>query len=275
MIARPFALFVAAIFLGITPAQAQRLPVDDSLGAFVGIDSRLVWRAVTLSDGIGLHTGVAVPLSSLARGLQLELRGWTALENRDRFRNGDQYAASAHYQIPLQRSPASTSLIVLFTEYLTPHSAISRDHSEEFGLTLLHTFLIPQQGIRTIRTALDVAKDVGYRHTTWVHASAAASLGTTIIKVDTTAQTETRHTIMATLIAGLSASDLGGSPSVVKGPDFGFHAAELELDLEHRLGNPERSFATSTTLRFGILSRAERVGPDVGWVGLRESILFF
>lgn len=271
---RSVVLLVAA-GLATSPAGAQRLPVDDSLGAFVGVDSRLIWRAVTLADGLGLQSGVSVPLRSLARGLQLELRGSTALENRDRFRTGDQYAASVHYQIPLQRPPASTSLILLFTEYLTPHSLISKDHSEELGLSLLHDFRIPQQGIRTIRTALDVAKDIGYRHTTWLHGSAAASLGTTIIKIDTTAQTETRHTIMATLIAGLSASDLGGSPSGLAGPDFGFHAAELELDLEHRLGNPERSFATSTTLQFGILSRAARVGPDVGWVGLRESILFF
>jgi hypothetical protein len=274
MIARSLVVLVAA-GLAITPAGAQRLPVDDSLAAFVGIDSRLLWRAVTLADGVGLQSGVSVPLRSFARGLQLELYGWTALESRDRFRFGDQYSASVHYQIPLQRPPASTSLILLFTEYLTPHSLISRDHSEEIGLSLLHTFRIPTAGVRTIRTALDVAKDIGYRHTTWLHGSAAASFGTTIIKVDTTAQTETRHTIMATLIAGLSASDLGGSPSGQAGPEFGFNAAELELDLEHRLGNPERSFATSTTLRFGILSRAERVGPDIGWVGLRESILFF
>jgi hypothetical protein len=274
VISRSLVLFVGA-GLAITPAGAQRLPVDDSLAAFVVIDSRLLWRAVTLADGLGLQTGVAVPLRPLARGLQLELRGWTALESRDRFKLGDQYAVSAHYQIPLQRPPASTSLILLYTEYLTPHSQVSPHHSEELGLSLLHDFRIPQQGIRTIRTALDVAKDIGHRHTTWLHGSAAASLGTTIIKVDTTAQTETRHTIMATLIAGLSASDFGGSPSGQAGTEFGFEAAELELDLEHRLGDPERSFATSTTVRFGILSRAARIGPDIGWVGLRESILFF
>jgi hypothetical protein len=274
VIQRVLRLLIAAS-LATTPAEAQRLPVDDSLGAFVGVDSRLLWRAATLADGFGLQSGAAVPLRSLVRGLQLELHGWTALENRDRFKHADQYAASVHYQIPLRRPPASTSLILLYTEYLTPHSRISPHHSEELGLSLLHDFRIPQQGIRTIRTALDVAKDIGHRHTTWLHGSAAASLGTTIIKVDTTAQTETRHTIMATLIAGLSASDQGRSPLTQSDSDFGFDAAELELDLEHRLGNPERSFATSTTLRFGILSRAERVGPDIGWVGLRESILFF
>ena len=273
MIKRSLVVLLAA---GVaTPAGAQPLPVDDSLGAFVGIDSRLLWRAVTLADGLGLQSGASVRLSSLARGLQLELRGSTALESRDRFRYGDQYAASMHYQIPLQRPPASTSLVVLFTEYLTPHSAISRDHSEELGLSLLHTFRIPAAGVRTIRTALDAAKDIGYRHTTWLHGSAALSFGTTIIKVDTTAQTETRHTIMAILIAGLSASDLGGGPSGLASADFGFHAADLELDLEHSLGNPERPFATTSTLRFGLISRSSRVGPDIGWVGLRESILFF
>ena len=274
MITRSLVLLIAA-GLAITPAGAQRLPVDDSLAAFVGVDSRLLWRAVTLADGVGLQSGVSVPLRSLVRGLQLELRGWTALESRDRFRDGDQHTASVHYQIPLQRAPGSTSLILLFTEYLTPNSRLSPHHSEELGLSLLHNFRIPQAGVRTIRTAIDVAKDIGRRHTTWLHGSAAASLGTTIIKVDTTAQTETRHTIIATLIAGLSASDLGSSPSGQGGSDFGFDAAELELDLEHRLGNPERSFATSTTLRVGILSRAARVGPDIGWIGLRESILFF
>ncbi len=274
MITRSLVLFVAA-GLAITPAGAQRLPVDDSIAAFVGLDSRLLWRAVTLADGVGLQSGVSIPLRPLARGLQLELRGWTALESRDRFRYGDQYAAGVHYQIPLRRPPGSTSLILLFTEYLTPHSRISKHHSEELGLSLLHDFRIPQQGVRTIRTTIDVAKDIGRRHTTWLHGSAAASFGTTIIKFDTTAQTETRHTIMATLIAGLSASDFSGSPSGQAVSEFGFDAAELELDLEHRLGNPERSFATSTTLRFGFLSRAARIGPDIGWIGIRESILFF
>ena len=268
-------LVLLATCLAVIRAGAQPLPIKDSIGGFVGIDSRLLWRAVTLADGWGLQSGASVRLPSLARGLQLELRGWTALENRDRFRFGDLYSASVHYQIPFQPPPASTSLIVLFTEYLTPNSPLSRDHSEEIGLTLLHTFRIPTAGVRTIRTALDVAKDVGSRHTTWLHGTAAASFGTTIIKVDPTAGTETRHTIMAILIAGLSASDAGGGPSVLARQDFGFDAAELELDLEHGLGNPERPFATTTTLRFGFLSRAERIGPDIGWIGLRESILFF
>ena len=274
MIARSLVVLLATS-VAITPAEAQRLPVNDSLGAFVGVDSRLLWRAITLADGWGLQSGASVPLRALARGLQLEVHGWTALENRDRFRFGDQYSASVHYQIPFQPPPASTSLVVLFTEYLTPNSPLSRDHSEEIGLSLLHTFRIPTAGVRSIRTALDVAKDVGYRHTTWLHGSAAASFGTTIIKVDPTAGTETRHTIMAILIAGLSASDAGGSQSGLAGSDFGFDAAELELDLEHGLGNPERPFATTTTLRFGLLSRSDRIGPDIGWVGLRESILFF
>ncbi len=271
---RPLLLFIATA-LTISPARAQRLPVDDSLGAFIGLDSRLIWRSITLADGIALETGIGVPLRQIARGLQLELRGWTTLENRDRFRDGDQYAGSLHYQIPLRRPPGATSLVLLYTEYWTPNSDPLAQHSEEFGLKLLHDFRIPAAGVRTIRTEIEAAKDVGRRHTEWVRGSAAASLGTTIIKVDTVTASETRHTIMLTLIAALSVSDLNGSASGQGGAEFGFDSGELELDLEHRLGNPAKPFAISSTLRFAYVSRAARIGPDIGWVGLRESILFF
>lgn len=263
-----------ATILSISSVGAQPLPVDDSLAAFVGVDSRLLWRAVTLADGAGLEAGISLPLRPILRGLQLELRGWTAIQNRDRFRDGDQYAGSLHYQIPLQRAPGATSLVLLYTEYWTPTNRIAPHHTEEVGLKLLHDFRIPQEGIRTIRTELDAEKDVGRRLTNWIRASAAASLGTTIIKVDSTANTETRHTIQATLIAAISASDLNHSTETA-GPEFGFDTGELEFDLEHRLGSPTRSFAISSTLRFGFLSRATRIGPDIGWVGLRESILSF
>ncbi len=79
------------------------------------------------------------------------------------------------------------------------------------------------------------------------------------------------------LTEGDSWFDYPPHPNIVDWLEAEGHWAikRLEFDLEHRLGSPIRSFAISSTLRFGFLSRATRIGPDIGWVGLRESILFF
>jgi hypothetical protein len=163
----------------------------------------------------------------------------------------------------------------MFTEYLTPHSYISEHYTEEVGLKLTHDFRIPQQGIRTIRTTLEAQKDIGRRLSTFIRGSAAATLGTTIIHVDTVSQKETRHTIQLNLITALSASDYARTPSGQAGTEFGFDGAELELDLEHRIGSPTQSFAITSTLRFGFLARTDRLGPNIGWLGVRESVLSF
>lgn len=262
---------VLAICLGLAavPAAAQRLPIDDSLGISASLNSRLLWRGITLADAAGLETGLAIPLRPILRGLQLEVQGWTSIAERSQFRQTDQYAGSLHYQIPLRRPPRSVSLVLLYTEYLRPNADQPLDHSEEIGAKALVDFVLPQFGIRTIQTELETARDIGRTRTSWVHGAATISIGTTIDRV------ETVHTISAILKSAVSASDLSGPMMSKNRTAFGWRTAELELQLEHRLSGPARSFALTSAVRLGVVLRPADFGPDIGWTGLRESILFF
>lgn len=269
---KSLALAIVACAGSVASLEAQRLPVDDSLGVSAGLSSRLLWRGLTLSDAAGLETGASLPLRGVARGLQLELRGWTALADRDRFRDGDQYAAALHYQIPLRGVPHPASLVLRFAEYWNP--GIDRiapgtaKHAEELGARGIIDTGIEALGIRTLRLEFDAARQVGTRRATWISAGASASAGTVFDRV------ETVHTVAAVLRATGRAGDLAGRPGTAT-TGFGFQALDLGLDLEHRLSGPLKSYSLSTTLRFGVLARSERRGPTIGWLGLRESLLFF
>lgn len=119
-----------------------------------------------------------------------------------------------------------------------------------------------------MRFELDAARQVGSRRATWISAGASASAGTVFDRVETT------HTVAAVLRTVVRAGDLAGL-SGTPTTGFGFQALDMGLDLEHRLSGPLKSYSLSSTLRFGMLARPERRGTTVGWVGLRESILFF
>lgn len=272
MIGRALAIAIVMKMIFAFPIAAQRLPVDDSLGVSVGVSSRLLWRGVTLSDAAGLETGASLPLRSVLRGLQLELRGWTALSDHDRFKGGDQYAAALHYQIPFRGVPHPASVVLRFAEYWNPNidriAMGAAKHAEEFGARGTIDVGIEALGVRTVRFELDAARQVGTRRATWVSAGASASAGTVFDRIETT------HTVAAVLRAIGRAGDLAGPPGTPT-IGFGFQALDLGLDLEHRLSGPLKSYSLSSTLRFGMLARPERRGPTFGWVGVRESLLFF
>ena len=272
MIRQSFAIALVMKMVFACPLAAQRLPVDDSLGVSVGVSSRLLWRGLTLSDRAGLETGASLPLRRILRGLQLELRGWTALAERDRFKGGDQYAAALHYQIPFRGAPHPASMVLRFAEYWNPDIDLiatgASKHAEELGARGIIDVGVEALGIRTVRFELDAARQVGSRRATWISAGASASAGTVFDRVETT------HTVAAVLRTVVRAGDLAGLPGTPT-TGFGFQALDMGLDLEHRLSGPLKSYSLSSTLRFGMLARPESRGPTFGWVGVRESLLFF
>ena len=263
---------IVAIAASADTLTAQRLPVDDSLGVSAGVNSRLHWRGITLSDAAGLETGASVPLGSVTRGLQLEVRGWTSLAERERFKGGDQYSVALHYQIPCRSAPHPASLVLRFAEYWNPNiervAPEAARNAEELGARGIVNVGIESLGIRTLRLEFDAARLVGQRKATWLSAGASASAGTVFDRV------ENVHTVAAVLRAVARAGDLAG-PSGTPTTGFGFQGLDMGLDLEHRLSGPLKSYSLSTTLRFGMLARPERRGPTVGWAGIRESLLFF
>ena len=99
---------------------AQKHVPDDSIGAMVGVDSRLLWRDINLADALGLQSGIAFPVRFPRFPLQLELDGWTTLTKRSSKGFSDQYSASAHYQWILTDRPHPKSLVFGFAEYWNP-----------------------------------------------------------------------------------------------------------------------------------------------------------
>lgn len=266
--------YVAAfgMFLASQQASAQRQVRDDSLGVMVNFQSRLLWRDISLADAPGLHSGIAIPLSRLRLPLQLELRGWTALDNRPFAGLGDQYSAALHYQQILADRPHPKSLVIGFTEYWNPNvrnpvPPLTRN-TRELSVTGLFDIGVPQQGIRTVHLRFDVANDLEREKATWMQSAASASIGTAIQRGDTF------YSLSAILRAALSASDFQGPRMPTPRPDFGFHSADFGIDLQLRSQLPFGSIDATSTLQFGTSIRADRLGPDVGWVGLQLALLF-
>jgi hypothetical protein len=267
-LARVRLVFVATC-LTTVDLHAQKHVPDDSIGAMVGIDSRLLWRDITLADALGLQSGISFPVAVPRFPLQVELDGWTTLAKRSSRGFKDQYSASAHYQWILVDRPHPKSLVFGYTEYwnptIRPANSQSRAHTRELSASGLFDIGIPQQGIRTVHFQLDVARDLARENATWVRGAANASIGTTI-------QRKRSDYSLATILgAAVSASDLRGPRLSGPRPDFGFHSADLELDLELR--SRRTAFDATTTLQFVTAMRASRLGANIGWVGLRQSFL--
>ncbi|HMF88878.1 MAG TPA: hypothetical protein VK575_12430 [Gemmatimonadaceae bacterium] len=245
---------------------------DDSLGVMLGIQSRLLWRDISLADAPGLYSGIAIPLSKLRLPLQLELRGWTALADRPLAGLGDQYSAALHYQRILADRPHPRSIVLGYTEYWNPnvHNPIPprTPNTRELSISGLFDVGIPQQGIRTVHLRFDAARDLAREKATWLQSAASASIGTAIQRGDTF------YSLSAILRAALSASDSQGPRMPAPRPDFGFHAADVGLDLQLRSQLPIADIDATSTLQFGTSIRADRLGPNVGWVGLQLSLLF-
>jgi hypothetical protein len=253
-------------------AAAQSQVRDDSVGIMVNFQSRLLWRDITLSDAPGLQSGIAIPLSKLRLPLQLELRGWTALDNTPSARFGDQYSAALHYQQVLEDRPHPKSIVIGYTEYWNPNvrnpTPPLRRNTRETSVTGLFDYGIAEQGIRTIHVRFDVVNDLAREKSTWIQSAASASIGTAIQRGDSF------YSLSAILRAALSASDFQGPRMPIPRPDFGFHSADFGIDLELRSQLPFGDIDATSTLQFGTSLRAERLGPDVGWVGLQLALLF-
>ena len=265
-------LAALAVLLATSQASAQRQVRDDSLGVMVNFRSRLLWRDITLADAPGLHSGIAIPLSKLRLPLQLELRGWTALDNAAFARAGDQYSAALHYQHVLEDRPHPKSLVIGFTEYWSPSvrnpiPPLTR-RTRESSVSGLFDIGIAEQGIRTIHLRFDVVNDLAREKATWMQSAASASIGTAIQRGDSF------YSLKAILRAALSASDFQGPRMPTPRPDFGFHSADFGIDLQLRSQLPFGDIDATSTLQFGTSFRAERLGPDVGWVGLQLALLF-
>lgn len=264
--------FVLALtFAAPTEARGQRrvLVPDDSIGAMVGIESRLLWRDITLADAPGLRSGVSFPVRLDRAPLQIEVDGWTALARRSTIVFTDQYAATARYQWVLANRPHPRSVVFGYTEYWNPTTrpvfpSIS-PNTRELSASGLFDIGIEQLGIRTVHFQLDAARDVYRENATWLRGSANASLGTAI------QGPRSDYSLAAILELSLSASDLRGPLSPGPRPAFGFHSADAQLDLQFRKRMP--SVDATTDLLFGVANRAKRVGANIGWIGIRESLL--
>jgi hypothetical protein len=251
---------------------AQKRVADDSLGVMVNVQSRLLWRDISLADAPGLHSGVAIPLVGLHLPLQLELDGWTALADRPLAGLGDQYSAALHYQWVLADRPHPRSIVFGFAEYWNPNLrgfALPRtSRTREISASGLFDIGIPQQGIRTVHLRFDAARDLARENATWVQAAASASIGTTVPCGDTF------YSLSAIPRVVVSASDFRGPLMPGPRPGFGFHSADLGLDFQIRGQLPIVSVDATTKFQFGTSIRADRLGPNVGWVGLQLSFLF-
>ena len=262
---------VALTFLvaGELSAQKRVLVPDDSIGAMVGVYSRLLWRDITLADALGLQSGVSFPLRLPRLPLQLELYGWTALAKRSSRGFSDQYSASVHYQWVLADRPHPKSVVFGYAEYwnpiIRPANPLTRANTRELSISGLFDIGIPQQGIRTIHFQLDAARDLARENATWLRGGANASIGTTL------QGTHSDYSLAAILGAAVSASDFRGPRMPGPRPGFGFHSADVELDFQIRARKV--AFDATTTLQIAAVFRADRLGANVGWVGLRESLL--
>lgn len=251
---------------------AQKHVPDDSAAVMVDVESRLLWRDISLADAPGLHSGIAFPLSRLPVPLQLELDGWTALADRPRAGLGDQYSAALHYQWILADRPHPKSFVFGYAEYWNPNlrgfGPPRRRGTRELSVTGLFDIGIPQQGIRTVHFSLDAARDLARENATWVQGAANASIGTTV------QCTDTFYSLTGILKAAVSASDFRGPLMPGPRPGFGFHSADLGLDFQIRGQLPIAQVDATTTFQFGTSIRAKRLGADLGWVGLQLSFLF-
>jgi hypothetical protein len=124
---------------------------------------------------------------------------------------------------------------------------------------------IEQLGIRTVHFQLDAARDLARENATWLRGSATASIGTAIQGA------RTDYSVAAILELAVSASDFRGPRLPAPRPAFGFHSMEAQLDLQFRKRMP--AVDATTDLQFGSAVRAKRLGANIGWIALRQSLL--
>src|SRR5712671_3138452 len=114
--------FFAIVFVAAAEVHGQKrvLVPDDSIGAMIGVESRLLWRDIALADALGLRSGISFPLPASRLPIQLGVDGWTTLARRSTRAFSDQYSASAHYQWVLTNRPHPRSVVFGYAEYWNP-----------------------------------------------------------------------------------------------------------------------------------------------------------
>lgn len=250
---------------------AQDLPAPDSRSGTLSIASRGIWRAMSLSDGLSVHGVLALPVfgaPGLRRGLQLEGRLWDAVENRGRFRVADQYAVTARYLHRLGSSARDQYFSLAYSEFVTPNARAFNPMAPRAGGEVQAGVVLetsnPSLGIPAIRFYGEAAHELQRSKATFATVGAGHTIGTS--------------SITATLGLSVSASNYGPDPRVDRSStqDFQFHSAEGAFGVAYTWPRDRlSSYATKTMLTGRGSLRADRLGPNVGWVELGQFVQMF
>jgi len=264
-------VFLLSALFTVKPVGAQDLPVLDSRSGQLALVTRTLWRSMTLTDAISANAQVALPLMGspgLLDGVQLEIRSWNALEDRERFGYADQYAATARYLNRIGDASRTQYLTVAFTEYLNPKlDSPTTDESKRNGELSLGVALetgFPSVGVPAIHFYGDLAHEFMRSDATYARVGVSHTIGA--------------GSIAATINLSLSASDY---PSLLFSrhapePSFGFHSADGDVAVRYSWPRSRlSSYALKTGVAVGGSLRKSRFGPKVGWAEVRQILQIF
>jgi hypothetical protein len=244
--------------------EAQDLPSPDPRFGTLSIASRDIWRSMTLADAISVQALVAIPVvgqPGRLKGLQLEGRSWNPIENRSRFRNADQYAVTARYLNRIGSTARRNYLSLSYTEFVNPHK---HDSGGEVEAGASFETGIPSLGIPSIRFYGEASRELQRSR------AAIATIGAT--------HTVGTQSITATLGLSVNASNYGADPLSIysRNHSFDFHSADGAFGIAYSWPrDPLSSYATRTLLTAHGSLRADRLGANIGWVDLSQSVQLF
>lgn len=257
--------------LTVKPLAAQDLPAPDPRSGQLALVTRTLWRSMTLTDAVSANAQVALPLlrsPGLLDGVQLEIRSWNALEDRERFRYADQYAATARYLKRIGDASRTQYVSIAFTEYLNPEldSPVTDESkwNSELALGVALETGFPSVGVPAIHFYGDLAHEVMRSDATYARVGVSHTIGA--------------GSIAATVNLSVSASDY---PSLLFSrhapePSFGFHSADGDVAVRYSWPRSRlSSYALKTGVAVGGSLRKSRFGPKVGWAEIRQLIQIF
>lgn len=168
--------------------------------------------------------------------------------------------SAIHFQGMLTDCPNPKSFIIGYGEYwdlnLRSLNPTADRRMRELSLTGLFDIGVPQREIRTVHLRVESARDLARENATWTEDAASASIGTSIQRTDAF------YSLSAILRTAVSASDLRGPRTSEPRPAFGFHSADLEMDLKFR--SRIATFGSTTTLQLATALRARRLRSKAG-----------